>query len=127
MMFNSFFFVASGGALGACLRHAVSLACAPLGLLAGVLATLLVNVAGSLVLGLFVAWGLSRPVDPPVSLFFGVGVLGALTTFSAFSRETIMLSMQGTLLQAGAFVLANLVGGIGAFALGFFLLRRILS
>lgn len=46
--------------------------------------TVLVNVAGSFLLGLFTALALSGPA----MAFFGVGFCGALTTFSAFAVQT---------------------------------------
>ena len=87
-------------------------------------ATLLVNVIGSLFLGLLSAWAIERSTSPALWLFIGVGVLGAFTTFSAFSRETIIMLIDGAVVRGLAFVGANLIGAIGAFALGFLLLRR---
>jgi CrcB protein len=126
-MMSGFLFVAGGGALGACLRYAVSLACAPMGPHSGAVATLIVNLAGSLALGLFAAWALVRNVSPSASMFIGVGVLGAFTTFSAFSRETVLIYLSGAVMQAAGYVLANLFGAVGAFALGFWFLRKVLA
>lgn len=76
--------VAAGGALGAALRFTVarwmSVDAVPA-------ATLAVNVTGSLALGVLV--GLEVP--EAVMAFFGVGVCGALTTFSSFAVETVSL------------------------------------
>lgn len=126
-MATSFLIIGLGGAIGACLRYATSLAFAPLGADGAAQATLCVNVLGSLLLGLLSAWALERAVSPTIWLFFGVGVLGAFTTFSAFSRETVMMLIDGALLRSLSYIIANLVGSISAFALGFLLLRRALA
>lgn len=47
-------------------------------------------------------------------LLFGVGLLGAFTTFSAFSLEVVMLANQGDWLKAGLHVLLNVVLCVGA-------------
>lgn len=61
-------------------------------------ATILVNVTGTLVLGLLIAWhtGQSRS-SPLVIPFAGVGILGAFTTFSLFSVEVFELFRTGDL------------------------------
>ena len=74
--------VAAGGALGALCRHRVSLWCADRFGRAFPYGTLLVNVSGSLLMGLLAGcwqrWGTSSAA----ALFAGAGFLGALTTFS---------------------------------------------
>ena len=88
--------VALGGAAGALARHGVSTAVAaafgprfPLG-------TLVVNVAGSFAMGwLFALFAARAHVPPEMRLLLMTGLLGAFTTFSTFSMETL------TLLQAG--------------------------
>ncbi|MEL6829524.1 MAG: fluoride efflux transporter CrcB [Pseudomonadota bacterium] len=126
-MWTSLLFVGLGGAIGACLRYATGLIFVPLGAQAAAQATLLVNVAGSLLLGLLSAWAVERAMSPTVWLFFGVGVLGAFTTFSAFSRETVMMLVDGAMVRGFVYIAANLVGSLAAFGLGFFLLRRFLA
>ena len=80
--------VAAGGALGALCRHRVSLWCADRFGKAFPYGTLLVNVSGSLLMGLLAGcwqrWGTSSAA----ALFAGAGFLGALTTFSTFSMDT---------------------------------------
>ncbi len=98
--------VAVGGSLGAALRYAVGRV-AP-----GPRATLLVNVAGSLLLGAVAAgspgWLLT---------LLGSGVAGALTTYSAFALETVQLAPR----RAALGVLATLALGSAAFAVGWWL------
>lgn len=100
--------VASGGAIGAALRYGATAA------VHGVLprafpwGTLAVNVVGSLLIGVAFVLLVERslPGSSP-RLFFAVGVLGAFTTFSTFSLDTIALYEAGAGLQAAAYVLAS--------------------
>ncbi len=69
--------VALGAAVGAVLRHAVAVA------LPGRRATLLVNLAGSLLLGLL------APAAPAAAALLGVGLCGGLTTFSTYALEVL--------------------------------------
>ncbi|MEM7258797.1 MAG: fluoride efflux transporter CrcB [Pseudomonadota bacterium] len=87
--------IAAGGALGAVLRYVlVSLAA----LVSGgfPLGTLVVNTIGSFVIGVLAAlWMFSGEPQPAVRLFFQTGLLGAFTTFSAFSLDTMVLWQNG--------------------------------
>lgn len=93
--------VALGGALGAALRFTV-VRWVAVDRVPG--ATLAVNVTGSLVLGVLV--GLQVP--DPVIAFFGVGVCGALTTFSSFAVEAVSLWERGEWARAVAYALGTL-------------------
>jgi len=58
--------------------------------------TLLINVSGSLVLGVFLAATTGRlAVDPRWRLVFAVGFLGAYTTFSTYTYESLQLLLTG--------------------------------
>jgi len=75
------------------------------------LGTLLVNVAGSFLLGLCGGWSL----DGAELALVGVGFCGALTTYSSFAVQTVELGRgRGTLYAAATLALA-----LGACALGF--------
>jgi fluoride exporter len=98
--------VALGGALGAVVRYGISLAIHahvprfPLG-------TLVVNTLGCLLVGVFMYFAVDRPaVSANARMFLVVGFLGAMTTFSSFSFETLALVRQGhvplALLNIGA-------------------------
>lgn len=120
---NSFLLVAAGGAIGASLRYGAGL------VFGGTWSTLLVNLIGSFTLGLLTAWGVERnwPGEETVWLFLGVGLLGAFTTFSAFSRETVYMFMEGETWRAIVYMAVNLLGSVGAFALALFTLRKLIS
>jgi CrcB protein len=108
---------ALGGALGALARWAATaLPSSPGG---WPWATLLVNLTGCLLLGLLIAVVAVRlPEARWPRPFLAVGVLGGFTTFSAFAVEVVEQVDAGAALLAAAYVLASVVGGIGAVALG---------
>lgn len=126
---NGFFLVALGGAIGASARYGVGLALAQHGGVAGAWSTLTVNVVGSFLLGLLTAWGGERnwPGEEALWLLFGVGMLGAFTTFSTFSRDTVHMFMAGDNLKAIGYMALNLFGSITAFAIALIALRKLLS
>ncbi|MEM7493848.1 MAG: CrcB family protein [Pseudomonadota bacterium] len=120
----SMLYVAFGGAAGASLRYAAGLAIGN-----GAQSTLFVNVIGSFALGVLMGWLATRNLesDSATLLFLGVGVLGAFTTFSAFSRETVHFFLQGDVLRAGLYAVLNMVGAISAFAVALLATQRVLS
>ncbi len=88
--------------------------------------TLLVNVVGSFLLGLLMTFGLrSTLLSPDLRLGLGVGFLGGFTTFSTFSYETMKLIEEGSIWQAGANILLNLLLCLLAVLLGIWLARQI--
>ena len=96
MSFHTILAVAAGGALGAVARFLVSFGAEPLLGYWFPFGTFIVNVIGSLALGVLIqltslAWSPSAEVRA----FLVVGVLGAFTTFSTFSVETVTLLQQG--------------------------------
>lgn len=98
--------VAVGAALGASMRWGTGRLLATDGF---PWATLLVNLAGCAVVGA-AAIRLRRGTD--LWYFTVTGVLGGLTTASAFAVETRELVVDGRPLQASAYVVASVVGGI---------------
>ena len=58
--------------------------------------TLIINVSGSCLLAVFIAWTASRTtLDPRIRLFLAVGFFGAYTTFSTYATESIALLQTG--------------------------------
>ncbi len=112
--------VALGGAAGSVLRFVVSTLMVELVGGAFPWGTLAVNVIGSAAIGLAGGAGLAGEWR----LLLVTGVLGGFTTFSAFSLETGLLFERAWWLAA-LYVLASLVLGLAAFALCFWLGRRI--
>lgn len=113
--------VALGGAFGAVARYLLSGWVARLASDATFpWGTLAVNVAGSFLLGLLMgAGGEGRWLVPPTArVLAGVGFLGALTTFSTFSYETIEALRVGDVQVALGNVGGNLAGALAACWLG---------
>jgi fluoride exporter len=103
--------VGLGGLVGAVARFAVGKQAAERLGTAFPYGTLLVNVTGSLAIGLVVAFVLARVTDPAWRLLLVAGFLGGYTTFSAFAFEAVALLQDGRWGRAVLYVLAsNLIG-----------------
>ena len=115
-MLRELLLVGAGGAVGAVLRHLVTALVGGPGAAGGAfpLATLIVNAAGSFVLGLVAALLSREAVDPMHKHLVAVGLLGALTTFSTFGLETVQLLEQGHAGKAAGSVLANVALALAA-------------
>jgi CrcB protein len=112
----NFFYVACGGALGACLRYAIALLVG-----SGSLpwATLVTKRSGSFAIGVvrglcaeqewFNAWG---------KLFLVGGLLGGFTTFWAFSLDSIKFLEDGRLLPLVSYLVSTITGCLLAVRLG---------
>lgn len=75
--------------------------------------TLAANLIGAYLIGLALPWLLAHPDWPPVwRLFVVTGLLGGLTTFSAFSGELALLVQQGRLALAAAAVALHVGGSL---------------
>jgi CrcB protein len=121
-------YIAVAGGLGALARYYMS------GLAHRVLGdgfpygTLVVNLLGSFLVGLVMQAGISTDMVPRgLRLALTLGFLGAFTTFSAFSYETMGYLEDGAWLMAAVNILANVVPGVIAVFLGVLLGRTILG
>lgn len=81
--------------------------------------TLLVNVVGSLTLGVLAGVAVGHDVPGVVALTLGTGFCGALTTYSTFGYETVRLVEDGELRSAALNVVIGLAAGLGAAAAGY--------
>lgn len=109
--------VALGGAAGSVARYLVTVLLATT---ASVFpyATLLVNIVGAFLIGLFARLFATPDHDPVLRLALTTGLCGGFTTFSTFSAETITLVQQGRAGRAAAYVLLSLALGFGATLIG---------
>jgi CrcB protein len=114
----AYLLAALGGALGALARWALAEA-VPSSPAGWPWATLLVNLTGCFLIGALLAALAARSPEPSWARpFLGVGVLGGYTTYSTFAVEVIELVDTGAALLASGYVLASVVGGVAAVALG---------
>lgn len=114
--------IALGAVIGAWLRHGLNLLLNPVGNLP--LGTLTANLIGGALAGVVLAL-IARGVSwsPETRLFITTGLLGGLTTFSAFSAETVNLMLRGAYGWAAANIAANLGGSLLMTLVGFYLVR----
>lgn len=128
-MITNLLLVGFGGALGAILRYGTGLAVAHHGGVEGSWATLIVNILGSGLMGALVAWLATRGTlgEQGLWLLVGVGMLGAFTTFSSFSKDVVDLMLAGEAFRAGLYIALNVLGSIVAFMLAFFALRSVVT
>ena len=121
------FLVMAGGAVGAALRYQLGRISTHLLASSYPLGTLAANVLGGFAMGLLAGW-LARACPPnaeQMRLLLGVGVLGGFTTFSAFSLETVTMIERGHGLIALGYVLASVLGALGALGLGLQVARSV--
>lgn len=88
--------------------------------------TLVANISGGFAMGLL-AGILARTSggNEPYRLFFGVGLLGGFTTFSAFSLETFGMLERGQYGLAAAYIVASVAGAIAGLAAGVLMMRAV--
>lgn len=111
--------IAAGGALGALLRHGLAYSAQhwlgkgfPYG-------TLAVNIIGSFLIGAVYAALIERAaLSEAWRSFLIIGLLGAFTTFSTFSFETVSLIQSGALIKAALNLLLSVGLCVGLCWLG---------
>lgn len=111
--------ISVGGALGANARYAVGLWAGSRWGVAFPWGTLLINVTGSFLLAFYLTLVTERFSGRSTTrLFVATGFLGTFTTFSTFSYETVQLVQDGEIFRALVYVVASLVAGLVAAAVG---------
>lgn len=126
---NHLLLIALGGALGAVARHLVNQGALrvigpeyPWG-------TLMVNVAGSLAIGVLVGWLAFAGRSDATELRFalGVGFLGAFTTMSAFSLDVVLFIERKAYVSAAVYGLGTLALSVVAVFAGLMLARKLIA
>jgi fluoride exporter len=117
-----------GGGLGAMLRHGMNLLGARLFPNLGFpIATMTVNISGSIVMGVLAAiFAFKGGGSQHWRLFLTTGILGGYTTFSSFSLDVALLYERGDLVNAALYILGSVVLSIIGILLGLTLTRYVL-
>ena len=113
-----------GAGIGGALRHGVNVGAARLFGYGFPLGTLIVNIAGSFLMGVLAGYFLFRPGVPQhVRLFLTTGILGGFTTFSAFSLDTALLIERHAYWLAAAYVAGSVAASVIALFAGMSIYR----
>jgi fluoride exporter len=113
-----------GAGIGGALRHGVNVGSAKLFGFGFPFGTLIVNVAGSFVMGLFAGYFALRPgIAQHMRLFLATGILGGFTTFSAFSLDTALLVERHAYGLAAGYVIGSVAASISALFFGLAMFR----
>ncbi|MBI1737552.1 MAG: fluoride efflux transporter CrcB [Candidatus Rokubacteria bacterium] len=127
MLVERLVLVAVGGALGSAARYLVALGAARVIGAEFPYGTLIVNLAGAFVIGLVQELALDSFVMPePARLFLATGLMGGLTTYSAFSYETVRLAQTGAWTRATINVGVTTGAGLALCLLGMVVARYLL-
>ena len=116
-MIKDFLLVGLGGALGSMLRFAAGMA---IGVRTIPFATFVINIIGSFIIGLVVAFSLKNEAFAlNWRVFLATGLCGGFTTFSAFSLENLQLLQEGRLGMFALYAVSSLLFGLAAVWLGY--------
>ncbi len=119
-----FIAIAIGGGLGSISRYAIAVGAEKLTPVNLPLGTLIANLSGSLLIGIFWCYFDRVHISHEFRLFLFTGFLGGFTTFSTFARESAQLLGAGKTLYALSYIFMSNVLGLGMVILGFFLCQR---
>ena len=117
-MIKNILIVGTGGALGSIVRYLISCLFTYLSITSE-LATLLVNIVGSLIIGLLIPASQNS-----LYLLMAVGFCGGFTTFSTFSAQAFQMLQNSQRLSSIIYILASVLISISFVFLGFYLSEK---
>ena len=113
-----------GAGIGGALRHGVNVGAARLFGYGFPFGTLIVNVAGSFLIGLFAGYFAFKPwIGQHMRLFLTTGFLGGFTTFSAFSLDAALLIERNSFGLAAGYVVGSVAASLSALFFGLAMFR----
>jgi CrcB protein len=113
-----------GAGMGGALRHGVNASAARLFGFSFPYGTLIVNIAGSFLMGVLAGYFAFRPgIDQNMRLFLTTGILGGFTTFSAFSLDAALLIERHAYGAAAGYVAGSVLASIAALFCGLAVFR----
>ena len=119
-------YIALGSALGGIARYLLGGAVQRVAGPGFPLGTLVVNVTGSFLLGIFARLVLASPdMTPEMRALLTIGFCGGYTTFSTLSFETVRMLERGEMARATVYVAASVVLSLAATMAGFALARTL--
>jgi CrcB protein len=122
----NYFLVFIGGGLGSSLRHTVNVVCARWLGTAFPYGTFLINITGSIIMGLIAGYlAFKGEASQPWRLFLMTGILGGYTTFSAFSLDAALLYERGSIGLALFYVVGSVAFSIFGLFAGLALVRHL--
>lgn len=127
MRFDILLYVGLGGALGSVLRYICSYLLAATKVFNIASGTLVVNLAGSFLIGLLFSGFVKNSGSELVRFFLLSGVLGGFTTFSAFSLENLHLFKEGNFKFLLLNIFTQVTGGLLLAFIGYTISEKIVS
>jgi CrcB protein len=117
MLLKQIFLAGLGGMIGSILRFLVGItfrsSLFPL-------STLLVNLSGSLLIGLFMGWYTRNAISGDAKILLVTGICGGFTTLSALSWENLQLLQEGKYGLLIGYSLITVIGGLACVAIGYY-------
>ena len=89
--------------------------------------TFVINIVGSLAMGLVAGWFMEHQDDGHLRLFLATGILGGFTTFSAFSLDAVLLWERQERLLAALYVGGSVACAVGGLVLALWIVRMLLA
>jgi CrcB protein len=117
------FLIGAGGFVGAICRYGVAAASRQLWETSFPIGTLIANLIGCFLVGVLIGSG-QEEANRNLKLLFGVGFLGALTTFSTFGAETVSHANEQSYSIAVSNIVMNVVIGLAAVMAGLWLGKK---